>query len=243
MSVIGLFSVKGSPGASTLALALAAHGREQGAVLIEADTAGGDAALRFGIPQHPGLAQFAARARQINARRDVLDGLARTIEVDGARPVDLVAAPIEPAAVDAAVTALHAQPDALATAGRGRTLVLDLGRLDRGESRVRADRVLRRNRAGRARRCGLARTCPGGRVDHWPASSVRLRARRHRPLPHRRGRDRARDSADRRSAVRPQPTAGHAAPRRPWPPCGTRWPRWPVLKPIRTLELVEASGS
>jgi Mrp family chromosome partitioning ATPase len=131
VSTIGVFSVKGSPGATTLALALAAHGREQGAVLIEADTAGGDLALRFGIPQAPGLAQFAARARQTSARREVLDGLVRTAGGDGASPiVDLLPAPVEPAAVQAAVAALADNPEALAVAGKARPLVLDLGRID-----------------------------------------------------------------------------------------------------------------
>jgi Mrp family chromosome partitioning ATPase len=128
VSTIGVFSVKGSPGATTLALALAAHGREQGAVLIEADAAGGDLALRFGIPQAPGLAQFAARARQSSGRRDVLEGLVRTVDSDGANLVDLLPAPVEPAAVQAAVTALAANPEALAEAGKARPLVLDLGR-------------------------------------------------------------------------------------------------------------------
>lgn len=128
MSTICVFSVKGSPGTTTLALALAAHGREQGAVLIEADTAGGDLALRFGIPQAPGLAQFAARARQAGARREVLDGLVRTVDADGTSPVDLLPAPVDPAAVLAAVTALAANPEALVEAGKARPLVLDLGR-------------------------------------------------------------------------------------------------------------------
>ena len=129
MSAIGVFSVKGSPGATTLALALAGHGYGQGAVLIEADTAGGDLALRFGIAQHPGLAQLAARARH-TGRRDVLDGLVRTAVVDGAGPVDLLAAPVEPAAALAAATALAATPHALNAAAKARPLVLDLGRLD-----------------------------------------------------------------------------------------------------------------
>jgi hypothetical protein len=129
VSAIGVFSVKGSPGATTLALALAAHGREQGAVLIEVDAAGGDLALRFGIPQAPGLAQFAARARQTGARREVLEGLVRTVGTDGANPiVDLLPAPVEPAAVQAAVTALAATPETLAAVARARPVVLDLGR-------------------------------------------------------------------------------------------------------------------
>jgi hypothetical protein len=128
---IGVFNVKGSPGATTLALALAAHGRDQGTVLIEADAAGGDLALRYGIPQHPGLAQFAARARQTSGRRDVLDGLVRTVGGDGTSPaVDLLPAPVEPEAVQAALAELAANTDTLAEVGRARPVILDLGRLD-----------------------------------------------------------------------------------------------------------------
>ena len=130
MTAIGVFNLKGSPGATTLALALAAHTREQGAVLIEADTAGGDLALRFGIPQAPGLAQLAARARQTGGRREALDGLVRTVGADGTSPVvDLLPAPVEPAAVQAAVAALAAAPETLKAADTAHPLVLDLGRL------------------------------------------------------------------------------------------------------------------
>jgi hypothetical protein len=130
VSTIGVFNLKGSPGATTLALALAAHGRSHGAVLIEADSAGGDLAWRFGIPQSPGLAQFAARARQSGGRRQVLDGLVRTVGADGTSPVDLLPAPVEPDAVQAALAALLASPETLADAGKARPLVLDFGRLD-----------------------------------------------------------------------------------------------------------------
>jgi hypothetical protein len=130
VTTIGIFSVKGSPGATTLALTLAAHGREQGAVLVEADAAGGDLALRFAIAQHPGLAQLAARARQSAERPDVLDGLIRAVEADGTGPVDLVPAPVEPAAVQAALSALAANPEAISAAGRHRPVLLDFGRLE-----------------------------------------------------------------------------------------------------------------
>ena len=137
MTAIGVFSVKGSPGATTLALALAQHGHTQGAVLIEADAAGGDLALRYGIAQRPGLAQLAARARHTDARRDVLDGLVRTVRMDGAGPVDLLPAPVEPAAVEAALIALAADPQALSTAAKARPLVLDLGRLEANSTGLR----------------------------------------------------------------------------------------------------------
>lgn len=128
MSATAVFNLKGSPGATTLALALAAYGHEHGAVLIEADSAGGDLALRFGIPQAPGLAQFAARAQQSGGRREVLDGLVRTVVADGIGPVDLLPAPVEPAAVQAALAALTENSETLAATARTRPLILDLGR-------------------------------------------------------------------------------------------------------------------
>jgi hypothetical protein len=127
VSVIGVCSVKGAPGVTTLATALAAHDQSVGAVLIEADAAGGDLALAFGIGQTPGLAQFAARARHPAPGRDVLDGLTSRIASEA---FDLVPAPVEPAAVAAALGALAASPGVLAAAGRCRPLILDLGRID-----------------------------------------------------------------------------------------------------------------
>lgn len=125
MSVIGFFSLKGAPGVTTLATALARHA--SGAVFIEADAAGGDLVLQHGISQSPGLAQFAARARRVpETERDALDGLIRPIERGG---FDLVPAPVEPQAASAALAALAASPNALAEAGRGRALIVDFGRL------------------------------------------------------------------------------------------------------------------
>lgn len=130
MTAIGIFSVKGSPGATSLALALAAHGRERGAVLIEADAAGGDVALRFGIAQHPGLAQLAARVRHTGGGRDVIEGLVRTTGSAGSEAAHVVPAPVEPAAVTAALDALATRPQAIGDVARSRPVLLDCGRLD-----------------------------------------------------------------------------------------------------------------
>ncbi|MFR9802021.1 MinD/ParA family protein [Pseudonocardia sp. RS010] len=57
-------SVKGSPGVTTLCVALAACWPDPaGAVVVEADPAGGDVAMRFGLAQSPGLLSLAAAAR------------------------------------------------------------------------------------------------------------------------------------------------------------------------------------
>lgn len=125
MSVIGLFSVKGAPGVTTLAAAMASHA--SGAVLIEADAAGGDMALQLGIGQSPGLAQFAARARRApEPGRGLLDGLISPVEPGS---FELVPEPVELQAASAALTALAAAPGALTEAGRDRALIVDLGRL------------------------------------------------------------------------------------------------------------------
>jgi hypothetical protein len=63
--LIGLFSLKSSPGVSTTALALSAAwpGDGQRPLVIEADRRGGDASLRFGTPSGTGLKSLAAASR------------------------------------------------------------------------------------------------------------------------------------------------------------------------------------
>lgn len=63
--LIALCSLKGSPGATTAALALAARWpAEQTPVVVECDPAGGDLAARFRLPSAPGLVSLAAAARK-----------------------------------------------------------------------------------------------------------------------------------------------------------------------------------
>jgi hypothetical protein len=62
--MVAVVSVKGSPGVTTLCLALAARWPGPArAVVMEADPAGGDVAMRFGLPLLPGLLSLAAAAR------------------------------------------------------------------------------------------------------------------------------------------------------------------------------------
>jgi len=62
--LVAVASVKGSPGVTTLCVALAACWPDPaGAILVEADPAGGDVAMRFGLAQSPGLLSLAAAAR------------------------------------------------------------------------------------------------------------------------------------------------------------------------------------
>lgn len=68
MTVVAVASAKASPGATTLALALAATWPAAGltggrVVVVEADPDGGSLAARFGLGYEPGLASLAAAAR------------------------------------------------------------------------------------------------------------------------------------------------------------------------------------
>ena len=72
MSQIAVCSVKGAPGATTLALALTcalAHASGE-AALVEGDPAGGDLAALIGLPTDPGMASLAAASRHQSARLD-----------------------------------------------------------------------------------------------------------------------------------------------------------------------------
>jgi hypothetical protein len=64
MTLIALGSVKGSPGVTTTAMALAATWPGHRLVLAEVDAAGGDLASRFGLPAEPGLVSLATAARR-----------------------------------------------------------------------------------------------------------------------------------------------------------------------------------
>ncbi|MER6878173.1 carbon monoxide dehydrogenase maturation protein, partial [Amycolatopsis sp. NPDC000673] len=65
--LIALCSVKGSPGVTTLAVALAVQwpqAERTRRLVAEVDPAGGDLAMRFGLPATPGLVSLAAAARR-----------------------------------------------------------------------------------------------------------------------------------------------------------------------------------
>jgi MinD-like ATPase involved in chromosome partitioning or flagellar assembly len=65
MTTIAITATKGSPGATTLALALADRMSERlPALLVEADAAGGDIAARCGLALDPGLLTLAASGRR-----------------------------------------------------------------------------------------------------------------------------------------------------------------------------------
>lgn len=62
--LIGLCSVKGSPGVTTATLAMAARWPNGAPLVVEADPAGGDLAARHRLPATPGLVSLAAAARR-----------------------------------------------------------------------------------------------------------------------------------------------------------------------------------
>jgi hypothetical protein len=77
--------VKGSPGVTTAAVALAATWPEdRAAVVAEVDPAGGDLAARFGLAEEPGLMSWAAASRRAPATEELLR---HTQEIPGGIPV------------------------------------------------------------------------------------------------------------------------------------------------------------
>lgn len=74
MGLVTFCSVRGAPGVSTTALAVAAAWpvRDR-SLLLEADPAGGVVALRTGIPAEPGLVSLGAAARHGVSLRDLWD--------------------------------------------------------------------------------------------------------------------------------------------------------------------------
>lgn len=143
--LVVLVSAKGSPGVTTLAVALAACWPGSGRpVLVECDPSGGSLAVRFGLGGDSGLVGLAAAARA-GARRDALRAWVR--ELPGG--VRVVCAPVDAAQARAAVSTL-AGASASASAGDLRqrfgaeVVIADCGRADPATEALvaAADRVL-----------------------------------------------------------------------------------------------------
>jgi len=131
--LIALCSVHGSPGVTTLAVALAAHWPDSAhtrRMIAEIDPAGGDLAVRFHLPATPGLASLAAAARRHHRPEVVWD---HTHELPGGARA-LAAPPGSGHARAALHTLAMAQPQLLpAAAGEPGVIVLaDCGRVDPG---------------------------------------------------------------------------------------------------------------
>ena len=125
MTSVAVIGSKQSPGASTLAMAVAAlTALTQPTLLIEADPAGGDLAARTGLALDPGLLTLTAAARR-GLTAELLDVHAQRL----ANGVDTIGAPSSP---DLAHTAIAAIAHSLAAAIRDRAgvTVIDAGRWD-----------------------------------------------------------------------------------------------------------------
>ena len=124
--MVACLSVKGSPGATTTALALSAMWPPQPpAVLIEADPAGGDLAARFRLPGWPGLVSLAAALRK---DADPLAVVAHAQPVLGGR-VAVVAGAWGAQQANAAVSVLAAAGPQWADAPSP-LMIVDCGRWD-----------------------------------------------------------------------------------------------------------------
>ena len=118
-------SIKGSPGATSVALGMAARWPDGPAVLVEADSDGGDLAARFGANPEPGLAGLVLQIRADGPDRVDLDGFTQRLSLGA----DVVLAPPSDAAA-AAVEQLGAV-QVLQRAAQDRPLIVDVGRLSR----------------------------------------------------------------------------------------------------------------
>ncbi|WP_068927475.1 hypothetical protein [Planobispora rosea] len=125
MSVIGVASMKNSPGVTTFALALATTWPGGNTVFMELDASGGELGGYFHLDRNTGIASLATELRR-ERDPDVL--LRHTQTLAGGQEV--IAAPVGPAQAHAAVTALTTTlPEVLRKSLGGITLVADLGRL------------------------------------------------------------------------------------------------------------------
>jgi hypothetical protein len=132
--LIGLCSLKGSPGVTTTAVALAARWPGTEPILIEADPAGGDLGPRFGLASLPGLGSLAAAAR----RSDDPAQLAEHCQtLPGGPPV--VVAPVgaeQARATLAVLTSRGAELLRAVAADPDVVVVLDVGRVEPGSPAV-----------------------------------------------------------------------------------------------------------
>ncbi|MFD1935095.1 hypothetical protein ACFSKW_26830 [Nonomuraea mangrovi] len=124
MTVIGVASVKGSPGVTAFALALATTWPGS-ALLAELDASGGDLAGYHGLQPDPGIASLATEFRR-ERDPEVLTRHTQTL-LSGLK---VIAAPAHPAQAYAAINALApALPALFPKLLRDTMLIADLGRL------------------------------------------------------------------------------------------------------------------
>ncbi len=105
---------------------MAARWPDGPAVLVEADSDGGDLAARFGVKPEPGLAALVLQIRADGPDKVEVAGFTQRLSLGA----DVVLAPPSDAAA-AAVEQLSAAVQVLQRAGRGRPVIVDGGRLSR----------------------------------------------------------------------------------------------------------------
>ncbi|MEV2272905.1 hypothetical protein [Nonomuraea africana] len=139
MTVIGVASVKGSPGVTAFALALASTWPGN-AILAELDASGGDLAGYYRLQPDPGVASLATEIRR-ERDAEVLARHTQTLP----RGLKVIAAPPRPAQAHAAISALAPLlPELFPKLLRETTLIADLGRLTGPSTELAgsADRLL-----------------------------------------------------------------------------------------------------
>jgi len=174
--LVSVLSLKGSPGATTLAVALAARWPAPAhALVVEADPSGGDLGLRFSLSSTPGLVSLAAAARRGGEAELVWR---HTQPLPGGLPV--IAAPPDAEQARAALAALAPDPGGgpgvlRAAADRpGTVVVVDCGRVDPGSPALAivrsADVVVLLSRAHADDLAHLPRRLPA--VGRWSPNPV-----------------------------------------------------------------------
>lgn len=178
MMLVSVLSLKGSPGVTTFAVALAARWpAPTRALVFEADPSGGDLALRFFLPTAPGLVGLAAAARH-GGDADLV--WRHSNRLPGGLPV--VTAPPDADQARAALSAVLPNPSGglgvlrAAANEPGTVLVVDCGRVDPGSpalSIVRcSDVVVLLSRAHAEDLAHLPRRLPA--VGRWSPNPVLL---------------------------------------------------------------------
>ncbi|GAA1291638.1 chromosome partitioning protein [Saccharothrix xinjiangensis] len=176
--LVSVLSLKGSPGATTFAVALTARWpAPTRALVVEADPSGGDLGLRFSLPSTPGLVSLAAAARR-GGDADLV--WRHTQELPGGLPV--IAAPPDAEQTRAALSALVPDPvtglGAVRAAANqpGTVVVLDCGRVDPGSPALPiarfSDVVVLLSRAHADDLAHLPRRLPA--VGRWSPNPVLL---------------------------------------------------------------------
>lgn len=122
MTTVALVSVKGSPGVTTAAMSLA-WWWPRPVVVLEADPAGGDLAIRLGLPPDPGLVGLAAALRR-NPAADILEHYSHETPTS----IRVVLAPGGSHQASAAVSVLAGMPTRCLAAEVD--VLVDVGRLE-----------------------------------------------------------------------------------------------------------------